>query len=218
MLVCEYGGQCGVSEGERDLFLYSLISPSWIETGKQVTIRNAPTEMGRISCTLSFVAGGATLSVDSDFQHAPRYMVFRVPYSVELVSFSSDASETFEKDGLIFFTSDLTRASIKWRARSGVNDGNYQGILEGYRSEFDFIVKDGNYDPARAGKPFLLDDEKDVPSEPLSFELVRRAFLKEYTRRFNKYIADGGEPYPVDPPTLLTAEDRKQQFVAAFER
>jgi hypothetical protein len=64
------------------------------------------------------------------------------------------------------------------------------------------VVKDGNYNPGRAGKPFLLEDEKDHPAEPLSFDLVRRAFLKEYAQRYEGYTKAGGKPYPVEPPPL----------------
>jgi hypothetical protein len=202
MLVCEHGGDCGIRKGERDLHLYSLISPSWMAPGKKVCIRNALTEMGRVSSTLTFTDDGATMTVENDFHHPPRYIVFRVPYTVDLDSFTSDADKAVESDGWIYFTPDLTRASFKWNAVPDAHDGNYQRILKGYRSEFDFIVKDGNYDPARAGKPFLLDDEKNHPPEPLSFDLVRSAFLKEHGRRFEKYVADGGKPYPVEPPAL----------------
>jgi len=216
MVVCEYGGQCGINESERDLYLYSLISPAWIERGKQVTIRNAPTEMGTVSSTLSFTSDGATLTVGSDFHHAPRFLVFRVPEVVKLDSFTSDATRAVEEDGLIFFTPDVTRASIRWRPQPGAHDNNYQNILKAYRSEFGFIVKDDDYDPARAGKPFLLDREKDHPPEPLSFGLVRKAFLREYGRRFAQYVAGGGRPYAVEPPTLLTAAARRAAFEKQF--
>lgn len=216
MMVCEYGGQTGIDEKERDLFLFSLISPSWIEPGKKVAIRNAPTEMGRVSSTLAFVHDRATLTFQSDFHRSPRYLVFRIPYSVELDSFSSDASHCLEKDGLLIFTPDVTSASINWHPRPGAHDDNYQDILKRYRSEFDFVVKDGDYDPAHAGKPFLLADEKDHPAEPLSFDLVRRAFVKEYGRRFAAYTAEGGKPYPVEPPGLLTAAQRPSAFVKQF--
>ena len=84
MMVCEYGGRAGIDAGSRDLYLYSLISPAWIKPGKKVAIRNAPTEMGRVSSTLSFTADGAELTVKPAFHHAPRYIVFRIPYSVKL--------------------------------------------------------------------------------------------------------------------------------------
>ncbi len=216
MMVCEYGGQCGVDEGSRDLHLYSLISPAWIEPGEKVAIRNAPTEMGRVSSTLSFTEDGAELTFKAEFHQPPRYLVFRIPYTVELDSFTSDASRAFEEDGLLFFTPDMKRASIRWREKPGAHDDNFQDILRGYRSEYDFIVEDGNYDLARAGKPFLLEEEEDHPAEPLSFDLVRGAFLKEYRRRFDEYMANGGKPYPVEPPPLMTAEQRGDDHVKRF--
>jgi len=216
MMVCEYGGQCGVDESNRDLYLYSLISPAWIEPGKKVAVRNAPTEMGRVSSTLSFTEDGVELTVQPHFHQPPRHLVFRVPYTVKLDSFTSDASRAFEENGLLFFTPDLTRASIKWREKPGAHADNYQDTLRGYRSEYDFIVKDGNYDPALAGKPFLLADEKEHPAEPLSFDLVRRAFLREYSRRFGEYTKQGGRPYPVEPPPLMTAEQRRADYVKQF--
>ena len=174
--------------------------------------------MGPVTSSLGFNDGGATLTVQSDFHHPPRYIVLRIPYSVEFISMTSDAKKAFRRGELIFFTPDVTKASIKWRAKSGVHDNNYQDILKEYRREFDFIVTDGNYDPARAGKPFLLADEKDHPAEPLSFDLVRRAFLKEYARRFAAYKAGGGKPYPVDPPRLLTGAQRRAAFVPRLIR
>jgi len=218
MMVCEYGGQTGIDESTRDLCLYSLISPAWIESGNKLAIRDAPTEMGAVSSTLSFTEDGAELTVKADFHSPPRYLVFRVPYSVALDEFTSDADSVFEKEGLLFFTPDVTKASIKWRPKPGAHDNNYQDILRSYRGEFHFVVKDGNYDPQRAGKPFLLAEEKDHPAEPLSFDLVRRAFVKEYGRRYREYTEKGGRPYPVEPPPLLTAQQRRALFDKSFGR
>jgi len=181
-----------------------------------VVIRNAPTEMGRVASTLAFTGDGAELTVRTDFHRPPRYFVFRIPCSVELDSFSSDAGRAFEKGGLLFFTPDVTKASIKWRQKPGAHENNYQDVLKSYRSEFNFIVKDGNYDPARAGKPFLLPDEKDHPAEPLSFNLIRRAFLKEYGRRYAQHAEEGGKPYPVEPPELYDAAMRRAEFVRRY--
>jgi hypothetical protein len=201
-MVCEYGGQAGLNEKERDLYLFSLISPSWIVPGQKVAIHNAPTEMGRVSAELSFTKDGAQLSIKSDFHKSPRMLAFRIPYSVELQSFKSDAKKSFTKDGVLFLSPDVKKVALKWGEKPGVNDNNYQDILKSYRSEYNFVVKDGNYDPSRAGKPFLLVDEKDHQAEPLSFDLVRRAFLKEYGRRYEEYIKQGGKPYAVEPPAL----------------
>jgi hypothetical protein len=212
MMVREYGGDLGLKQGQRDLYLYSLISPSWAKSGQAMRINNAPTEMGRISSTLAFSASGAQLTVQSDFHHAPRTLALRIPYFVSLDSFESDASQSFEKDNVLYFTPDVTRATIRWSEIPRVHEDSYQNLLKAYRSEFDFIVTDGNYDPDRALQPFLLDDEKDHPAEVLSFDLVRRAFLKEYARRYDVYRLTGGTPYPVEAPKLLDATQRIAEY------
>lgn len=212
MMVREYGGCLGIEKGKRDLHLFSLISPSWVKPGNHVTITNLPTEMGLISSTMAFAAGGAHLSVKARFHHAPRYLTFRIPYFVNLDSFTSNASRAFKKDRVLYFTPDLTTAGLRWSEIANVHKHNYQDILKAYRSEFDFIVKDDNYDPARASKPFLLDDEKDHPAEPLSFDLVRKAFHQEYARRYDAYRRAGGEPYPVAALPLLSAAERVREY------
>ncbi|MCP4639344.1 MAG: hypothetical protein GY851_02870 [bacterium] len=202
MLVCEYGGRAGVNEAQRDLYLFSLISPSWMAPGNQVIVRNAPTEMGRVSSTLTFTEEGANMTVKTDFHHAPRHIAFRIPFGVSLDTFASDGKRSFEEGGVLFFSPDTTTVSMRWTEQADAHADTYQDILKSYRSEYDFIVKDDNYDPSRAGKPFLLEDETDYPAEPLSFQLVRKAFSKEYKRRFEEFVAQGGKPYPVEPPSL----------------
>ncbi len=185
--------------------------------GKRVAVRNAPTEMGRVSAAMAFTADGAELTIQPEFHHPPRHVVVRIPYSVELDSFTSDAARAFRKDDLLVFTPDATKATLRWRGKPGVHEGNFQDILKGYRSEYYDIVRNDNYDPAKAGKPFLLDDEKDHPAEPLSFDLVRRAFLKEYGRRFAEQTAAGDRPYTVEPPAVLSAAERAAMFQSAFK-
>ena len=212
MMVREYGGNLDIDRGQRDLHLYSLISPSWAWPGQHLEIKNAATEMGTLSSRLSFGASGAELKVNADFHYAPRYVTLRIPYFVRMNTFESDADTAFEKDNVLYFSPDITHATLRWTEIPNVHEDTYQDILKAYRSEFDFIVKDGDYDPERASTPFLLADEEVVPPEPLSFDLVRRAFLKEYTRRYTEYRHAGGIPYPVTPPRLLSADERKVEY------
>jgi hypothetical protein len=136
----------------------------------------------------------------------------RIPYFVTLHSFKSDASESFEKSGVLFFSPDLTAADICWDINEQVFENNFQNLLKFYRSEYSY-VPDGDYEKAVPMKPFLLEDEKGLPPEPMSFDLVKRAFLKEFSRRFDEYIAAGNEPYIVEPPEMLkTPEARKEYF------
>ncbi len=202
MMVCEYGGRAGMRPEERDLYLFSLVGPSWMEPGQQVIIKNAPTEMGRVSATLLFKQGGADLAITNDFHHPPRHIAFRVPYTVNLTSFTTNAELSRDKHGVLFLSPDVTRVTLNWTEKARIHDDTYQDILKAYRSEYSFVVKDGNYDPARADVPFLTNEERGYPAKPLSFNLVRKAFNQEYARRYAAYIEAGGEPYLVEPPPL----------------
>ena len=59
----------------------------------------------------------------------------------------------------------MTRAVIKWKQKPQVHANNFQKILKAYRSEYDFVVEDGNYDPARAGEWWSVRTGKPVPSQ-----------------------------------------------------
>ena len=174
--------------------------------------------MGPISSSFSFETGGARLTVKAQFRRPPRYLALRIPYFVRLDSFTSNASRAFAKDNVLYFTPGMTQAQLKWSEIPHAHDHSFQNILKAYRSEFDFIVRDDNYDPKRASKPFLLDDESGHTPEPLSFDLVRRAFHKEYARRYAAYIRAGGKPYPVEAPALLNAEERRAEYRKLMDR
>jgi hypothetical protein len=212
MLIMEYGGERGTNFDKRDLLLFSLVSPVWAEPGKSLKVKNAPTEMGMVSASMNFNNSGCSIKIDADFKFTPRKIRIRIPYFVKLIEFTSNATESSKKNGELIFSADVTTISIKWEKSPDADKGNFQRILEFYRSEYSF-VKGGDYDKAEPLKPFLLDDEKDLPDEPLSFDLVRRTFLKEFSRRFDAYLAAGGKPYTVEPPAMLkTAAERKAFF------
>lgn len=50
--------------------------------------------------------------------------------------------------------------------------------------------------------PKLSTEEQAWPARPLSFDLVREVFSYEYSRRFERFVARGGQPQPVAAPVL----------------
>lgn len=219
MLVLEYGGNFGIERGKRDLRLYSLISPVWAEPGKHIEINAIPTEFGRITSRMDFNDSGAQISFEGDFSLKPRYLAIRIPYFVKNVTFETDDIKAFRENGWIYISPDATKLKLTWKKNPDVFKDNFQNILKSYRSEFDlrkdnYIVNEHSFDPENAGKPFLTAEEEKHPPEPLSFVLVRNAFLEEYTRRFKEYLASGRKPWVVAPPKLLNADERANLYRA----
>jgi hypothetical protein len=211
MLVMEYGGERGANFAERDLLLFSLVSPVWAEPGKSLRVKNAPTEMGTVSAEMKFNENGCSVEINSDFHDAPHQIRIRIPYFAEFKSFTTDASESYEKDGVLYFSPDVTKIEIVWDKNEDAYKDNFQNLLKFYRSEYSF-VKGGDYKKAEPMQPFIMDDEKNIPPQPMSFELVKKAFLKEFSRRFDAYISNGGEPYTVAPPEMLKTDEARKEF------
>ena len=211
MLILEYGGDLGIRPGERELLLFSVVSPDWVKPGATVEVRNAPTEMGSVSASMTFQKDGASISIFSDFHSAPKWIRVAIPYFVQMNGFESDARKSFEQDGWIFLSPDVTSLDIKWGIDEDALCGESRNMLGMYRSEY-ADVPDGNYEKATSMEPFLMDDEVEPSKEPLSFELVRDAFSKEFSRRFNEYVVAGGEPYEVKPPEMLRTPEQRMEF------
>lgn len=76
MLVREQGG---------DVYLMSAVSPSWLEAGRRITVRRAPTAFGRVSFQLRATGGGAVLTWSTGLRPGVR-LRWPVPYAARSVS------------------------------------------------------------------------------------------------------------------------------------
>jgi hypothetical protein len=201
MMVREYGGEAGLQEEERDLYLFSVISPAWNIKKNTLRIHDAVTEMGKLSAQLEFTGQGASITIQSQFHSPPRYIKMAIPWFVKLHKVTSNAQWSDQQEGYLLFTPDVSSIELKWKTKRGIHRNTYQDILWSYREENNLKwrgMTDAQIIPG--GKGFLLADEREYPAEPLSFDLVKKAFLKEYQRRFNEYEATGKQPLIIGPP------------------
>ena len=201
MLVLEHGGRAGLDEDQRDLLLFSVISPAWARPGGRIVLDNAATEFGPVNAKMTFTNFGATITFDNKFHTPPRHLVVRVPYFVELVDFVADAG-TAQLDGdVIRVSPDATRLSVKWMPKPGVHDDTFQSLLLTYRREVGhWKGRIDEHPPVPEG--FLTDAERNRGRAPLSFDLVLEAYRHEYQRRFDEHVRAGGPVLTVEPPRL----------------
>lgn len=202
MLVREYGGEVGMDMQRRDLYLFSLISPDWCKEGQQIAFHNARTEMGTVSASMRFTHAGATIKVNPKFRVLPHKIVITIPYFVHLSSFKSDASEEKREGCLLFFSPNVHQINLSWVINKNVDKGTFADILKRYRSESTLRVVN-NKEVITYHHAYLLPQEKDYPPAPLSFDLVKKAFVHEYTLRSNKFRKMGGYIDTVAAPPLI---------------
>ena len=204
MMIYSFGGNAGFDESKRDLHLFNLISPCWVKAGNKLEIKNARTEFGRVDAKMTFTSNGAEVSIKPDFVKKPRRIVLRVPFFVTSAKVAAtDGKANLDGDN-IFLSPDTKKVSLTWSIKPDANKGTFQSILKDYRCEYPF-VKDSEeaYNTTPKSKPFLLPDEENYPPTPLSFELFRKAFKKEFYRR----IAEEGKTVTVEAPNII--QDKK---------
>ncbi len=203
LLVHEFGGQAGIFPEERDLYLFSVLSPEWALPGQEISFKNAPTEMGTLSASLKFSDKGACLRISGKFHTPPRSLRIRIPYFKELTDFTTDAHEYSVENNCITLSPDASMLQISWKDKDEAHIGTYEEILKAYRSTNSFEGVDDRYCPIiRKGEQFIENDEIRTSPQPLSFKLVLEAFRHEYERRCLEFTAQGGSLTKVEAPVM----------------
>ncbi len=133
MLVREYGGDAGLDEQKRSLYLFSLISPAWCKDGREVAIHNARTEMGTVSASMHFTSSGATVTVVPVFHVLPKSVVITIPYFVHLIKFTSDAVKVELKGRQLFLSPDVRKVKLTWKIVPQADQGTFADLLKRYR-------------------------------------------------------------------------------------
>ena len=120
---------------------------------------------------------------------------------------TSNAANALEIDGYLIFSPEVSSIELEWKIKQGSLKNTFQDILLSYREENGLKwrgLTDAEIIPG--GRGFLLEDEKNYQDEPLSFNLVKKAYIKEYVRRFDEYKKAGKEPMVIAPPTWKPAD------------
>ena len=202
-MVREFGGEGGLDMKKRGLHLFSLVSPAWTKSGNKIEIKDAVTEMGRISATMIFSKSGAEVEIKPAFHSEPAHIALTVPYFVDLKKAEADGKKVSVKDGIIYLAPDAKKVVLKWKEKKGIHKDTYQDILKMYRSEYGYIKDRNRFRTEEPPKPRLTAEEEKHPAEPISFDLARRAFTHEYKRRFDEEIKAGKKLIPVVAPAMV---------------
>jgi hypothetical protein len=209
LLLMEYNGKGGLEPERRELCLFHALSPAWVKPGQRVAVTNAPTEFGKIDAAMTFDERGATVAIAARFHTPPAAYRIRVPYFKRLTGFESDAAAKRQEGDSIVVSPDTTKLTLRWEDKPDAHRGTWEDLLTEYRKADTFDGVDAAGRPIIGHhEPFLLDDEKLASPQPLSFDLVRQAFLHEYARR----TAKAERTIPVRAPVMLTTAQRQAEF------
>lgn len=135
MLVMERGGDGGLDG--RDIHLFNVVSPEWARPGERVAFDDLPTELGTVSAEMRFHEDdSASVRISARWRTRPGNVVLTVPYWAELASFRTDARNSSRDGDRILLSADVSRVTLRWKRREGVEPLGYDRAVELFKREY----------------------------------------------------------------------------------
>ena len=113
------------------LHLASALAPIWLEPGKTVSVKEAPTDFGPISYTIDATAEGARVGIDAKWRSAPDSLRFHIPWFAELTSATADGTRVEARDRVLEIPSSTRKLDLRW-TRKATPELSYRNGVERY--------------------------------------------------------------------------------------
>jgi len=127
MLVREYLG---------DLYLFSAVSPDWLQPGKSIEVVNEPTTFGPVSAVLRAGAGGLEIRLGHRFRQPPQHVVIRIPWFYEAQAAEADGRPVPIAEGKVLLDPGTRHIAIRGRIRPGTPPMSFQETIAAYQREY----------------------------------------------------------------------------------
>ncbi|MCP5535015.1 MAG: discoidin domain-containing protein [Akkermansiaceae bacterium] len=216
LFVAEFGGRGGLEPQNRDILLFNAVSPAWLVNGQPLGIEKAPTSFGLVTALMTPRNDGADVSIKTDLFQQPRSLVVRIPYFVNLKSFTTDAKRSNKDGNVIHLSPDATKLALEWTLNPDADKNLFQNTLLAYRTEPGFWPgKRSEMPPIPKG--FLTDGEKAHPTQPLSYKLILAAWKTEYARRFAEHVSKNGKVKTYHPTAMQDPAERSKSVLVKIK-
>ena len=97
------------------LHLASALAPLWLAAGKEISIKNAPTDFGPLSYQIKSRANGAEVTIESHWRQAPAEIVFHVPWFLKVTAAKADGKTVAVQNRQIQLPAATRQLSLAWQ-------------------------------------------------------------------------------------------------------
>ncbi|MCC7499128.1 MAG: hypothetical protein IT160_16205 [Bryobacterales bacterium] len=125
-----------VREHGNDLYLFSALSPDWLETGKATVVDRQPTTFGPVSVTLRASVGGLQVTLSPRFRQPPKRILIRVPWFYEATRVEADGRAVGVSNGHIEIAPATRTVSIQGRMRGDAPALSFDRAVQDYKREY----------------------------------------------------------------------------------
>jgi len=125
-----------VREYKDDLYLFSALSPDWLQSGKVIEVNNEPTTFGPVSAILSSSANGWEVKLSNKFRKAPVHLIMRVPWFYEVQKVEADGKPIKIKGGEIVLSPKVRTVNVCGRFKPGAPEMSFERTVKNYQQEY----------------------------------------------------------------------------------
>jgi hypothetical protein len=125
-----------VREYEKDLYLFSAVSPEWMKPGKVIEVSNQPTEFGPIWAKLTITEDGFKVSLKNRFRTAPSQIFVCVPWFFEVKEVRVDGGPSRMEKGRIGIDPKAESVQVKGRIAPETPEMSYKQAVTEYKREY----------------------------------------------------------------------------------
>ncbi len=126
-----------VREQGSDLHLLSAISPHWVQPGRDIAVRRAPTDFGQVNFILSFpTQGHAILALDNRFHTPPQRLVLHLPWFMSVQSVQADGHPQAVAGDAVTLPVTTRQVELRFTARPNAANLSYDRTVAEYKAEY----------------------------------------------------------------------------------
>jgi hypothetical protein len=125
-----------VREQGNDLHLLSCVSPEWIQAGKAIRVRRAPTTFGQLNLELVTSEGETVLRLDNHFADNPEELIVHIPWFLNIAEAVSDGEKIAPRNGAFYLSPQTRELKLQWTRLPKTPQLSYSRVVDDYKVEY----------------------------------------------------------------------------------
>jgi hypothetical protein len=125
-----------VREQGDDLYLYSALSPEWLQPGKTIRVEREPSAFGPVDASLNATAAGFTVALGAKFRNPPKRIFVRIPWFFQATSATADGRAVPLSGGALQVAPGVRSVQVQGHIRADAPRLSYARAVEDYKSEY----------------------------------------------------------------------------------
>ncbi len=125
-----------VREYKDDLYLFSALSPAWLQPGKVIEVNSEPTTFGPVSATLYASADDWVVKLSNQFWQAPAHVIIRVPWFYEVQKVEADSKPIQVIEGKLVLSPTVRTVTVSGRFKPGTPEMSFERTVKDYQREY----------------------------------------------------------------------------------